>query len=44
SSVDKITITHEAFSREGFALGAVLAAEFMVGKKGVYGMEDLLGK
>jgi 4-hydroxy-tetrahydrodipicolinate reductase len=43
SSVDKITITHEAFSREGFALGAVLAAEFMVGKKGVYGMEDLLG-
>jgi 4-hydroxy-tetrahydrodipicolinate reductase len=44
SSVDKITITHEAFSREGFALGAVLAAEFMVGKKGVYGMEDLLGE
>jgi 4-hydroxy-tetrahydrodipicolinate reductase len=43
SSVDKITITHEAFSREGFALGAVLAAEFMVGKKGVFGMEDLLG-
>jgi 4-hydroxy-tetrahydrodipicolinate reductase len=43
SSVDKITITHEAFSREGFALGAVLAAEFMAGKKGVYGMEDLLG-
>ncbi len=43
SSVDKITITHEAFNREGFALGAVLAAEFMAGKKGVYGMEDLLG-
>lgn len=43
SAVDKITITHEAFSREGFALGAVLAAEFMVGKKGVFGMEDLLG-
>lgn len=43
SPVDKISITHEAFSREGFAVGAVLAAEFMVGKKGVYGMEDLLG-
>ncbi|MEO5645158.1 MAG: 4-hydroxy-tetrahydrodipicolinate reductase [Bacteroidia bacterium] len=43
SAVDKITITHEAFNREGFAMGAVLAAEFMVGKKGVYGMEDLLG-
>lgn len=43
SSVDKITITHEAFSREGFALGAVMAAEFMIGKRGNFGMEDLLG-
>lgn len=43
SSVDKITITHEAFNREGFASGAVLAAEFMAGKKGIFGMEDLLG-
>ncbi len=43
SPVDKITITHEAFNREGFALGAVLAAEFMAGKKGVFGMQDLLG-
>lgn len=42
SGVDKITITHEAKSREGFALGAVLAAEFMVGKTGFYGMEELL--
>jgi 4-hydroxy-tetrahydrodipicolinate reductase len=43
SAVDKITITHEAFNRQGFALGAVLAAEFMVGKRGIFGMEDLLG-
>jgi 4-hydroxy-tetrahydrodipicolinate reductase len=40
--VDTITISHEAKSRRGFALGAVLAAEFMHGKKGCYGMEDLL--
>jgi 4-hydroxy-tetrahydrodipicolinate reductase len=43
SAIDQITITHEAFSREGFALGAVVAAEFMKGKKGVFGMKDLLG-
>lgn len=42
SSVDKIEIRHEAFSREGFARGAVLAAEFLKGKTGVYGMEDML--
>jgi 4-hydroxy-tetrahydrodipicolinate reductase len=42
SPVDQITITHEAFGRQGFALGAVLAAEWMKDKKGVYGMEDLL--
>src|ERR1041385_8284506 len=36
SPVDKITITHEAFSREGFALGAVVAAEWLVGKKGIF--------
>lgn len=33
SEVDKITITHEAFNREGFALGAVIAAEWVMGKK-----------
>jgi 4-hydroxy-tetrahydrodipicolinate reductase len=44
SSVDRISITHEAFSREGFALGAVIAAEWMPGKKGVFGMDDLLGE
>ncbi len=43
SLVDEIRISHEAFSREGFAYGALLAAEFMQGKTGLYGMEDLLG-
>ncbi|MCX6311592.1 MAG: 4-hydroxy-tetrahydrodipicolinate reductase [Bacteroidetes bacterium] len=43
SDVDKITITHEAYSREGFALGAVIAAEWLFGKKGIFGMNDLLG-
>jgi 4-hydroxy-tetrahydrodipicolinate reductase len=43
SSSDVITIRHEAFSREGFAFGAVLAAEFIQGKTGVFTMEDLLG-
>ena len=34
SAADTITITHDAKSREGFAMGAVLAAEFTAGKKG----------
>lgn len=42
SNVDSITITHDAKSREGFALGAVVAAEFVKGKKGLLGMKDLL--
>jgi len=42
SPVDKIVLTHEAKSRQGFALGAVLAAEFLAGKTGVYTMSDLL--
>lgn len=42
SSVDQIEITHEAFSRKGFALGAVIAAEWVKDKKGILGMEDLL--
>ena len=42
SAVDEIEIRHSAFSREGFAQGAVFAAEFLFGKKGVYGMDDLL--
>ncbi len=42
SPVDTITIAHEAKSREGFALGAVVAAEFLAGKKGFYDMKDLM--
>ena len=42
SEVDSIEITHDAKSREGFALGAVVAAEFTAGKKGFLGMGDLL--
>ncbi len=42
SAVDRIEIMHEAKSRKGFALGALLAAEFIKDKKGVYGMEDML--
>ena len=42
SGVDEIEIRHSAFSREGFAQGAVFAAEFMKGKRGVFGMDDLL--
>ena len=41
SAADKITLTHEAFNRQGFALGAIAAAKFLVGKIGVFGMEDL---
>ena len=42
SSVDKITISHEAKSREGFALGAVRAAEWIKGRKGFFNISDML--
>ncbi|MBN1924360.1 MAG: 4-hydroxy-tetrahydrodipicolinate reductase [Prolixibacteraceae bacterium] len=42
SPVDFIEITHSAKSREGFAFGAVLAAEFVLGKKGIFSMKDLM--
>jgi 4-hydroxy-tetrahydrodipicolinate reductase len=42
SEVDEIEIKHTAYSRTGFAFGAVLAAEWLNGKAGIYGMEDLL--
>ncbi len=42
SEVDTIQITHDAKSRKGFALGAVMAAEFTANKKGFLGMKDLL--
>ncbi len=42
STVDTIEIKHTAHNREGFALGAIIAAEWLVGKKGVYTMKDVL--
>lgn len=42
SEIDDIEIVHTAHSRKGFALGAVLAAEFIAGKKGVFSMDDVL--
>lgn len=42
SEVDTISIKHDAKNRKGFALGAVVAAEFTAGKKGFLGMGDLL--
>ena len=42
SDFDSITITHDAKNRKGFALGAVLAAEFSYGKKGMLHMSDML--
>ena len=43
SEIDTLTLTHEAHSRKGLALGALLAAEWLVGRKGVYTMKDMLG-
>jgi 4-hydroxy-tetrahydrodipicolinate reductase len=43
SRIDDIEIIHTAHNREGFARGAVLAAEFIVGKTGVFSMKDVLG-
>ncbi len=43
SPIDTIEISHTAHSREGFATGAVLAAEWILGKKGVFSMKDMLG-
>lgn len=42
SDCDIIQLRHEAFSRKGFATGAVIAAEFILGKKGLFTMNDLL--
>ena len=42
SSVDTLELKHEAHSREGFALGALLAAEWLPGRPGVFGMKELL--
>jgi len=42
SEVDRLTLKHEAKNRKGFALGAVLAAEFIQEKKGIFTMQDYL--
>lgn len=42
STIDTISIKHEAHNRQGFALGAVVAAEWLQGKNGVYTMKDVL--
>ncbi len=42
SRIDQITIKHEAFGREGFALGAILVAEWIKDKKGMLSMENFL--
>ena len=42
SEIDSISIIHEAHSRDGFALGAVIAAEWIISKKGVFSMHDVL--
>jgi 4-hydroxy-tetrahydrodipicolinate reductase len=42
SDIDTIEIIHSAKNRRGFALGAIFAAEFLMGKKGYYEMKDLL--
>ena len=43
SDIDEIKIIHNAHNRNGFALGAVLAAEFIKDKKGIFTMKDVLG-
>ncbi|MDR1764170.1 MAG: 4-hydroxy-tetrahydrodipicolinate reductase [Dysgonamonadaceae bacterium] len=42
SAADEISIRHNAFNRSGFAVGAVIAAEFIRGKKGCFTMKDML--
>ncbi|ANE50034.1 4-hydroxy-tetrahydrodipicolinate reductase [Flavisolibacter tropicus] len=44
SEIDDIEIIHTAHNRKGFASGAVLAAEFLKGKKGVFNMKDVLSE
>jgi len=43
SEIDTISIKHEAKNRKGFALGAVVAAEFIHSRKGVFTMKDVMG-
>jgi 4-hydroxy-tetrahydrodipicolinate reductase len=41
SAIDQITLSHEAFNRRGFALGAVIAAEFIKDRKGIYTAKEI---
>ena len=43
SAIDDIEIIHTAHNRKGFAMGSVLAAEFLHDKKGIFSMKDVLG-
>ena len=43
SSIDKISLEHHAHTRQGFAQGALIAAEWIQGKTGIFGMRDVLG-
>ena len=42
SQIDTISLTHTAHTREGFGLGAVVAAEWLIGKTGIFTMNDVL--
>ena len=42
SEIDELTLTHKAKNRKGFALGAVIAAEWILDKKGLFTMSDVL--
>jgi len=42
SSGDQIKISHESFSRSNYAIGALIASEWLIGKKGIYSMSDVL--
>ncbi|OUU49373.1 MAG: 4-hydroxy-tetrahydrodipicolinate reductase [Flavobacteriaceae bacterium TMED68] len=42
SQLDEISIKHKAYKRDGFALGAVIAAEWLIDKKGIFNMNDVL--
>lgn len=44
SAVDEIEIKHTAKNRDGFAMGAIIAAEWIVGKKGIFNMQDVLAQ
>ena len=44
SNIDEILIKHTANNRDGFAIGAIIAAEWIIGKKGIYGLQDILNE